>query len=285
MFKNFGGLTKKFSQYKTAKIAVLPIEFDKSVSWLSGAAKGPKAILAASAQVELYDIETDSEVYKYGIFTAKPIQTKSSLNMISQAYAATYKLLKDKKFVISLGGDHSVTLGPLKAHCDYYKDVSILHLDAHADRRDSYHGNKFSHASIMARASEITTKIVSVGIRSMDISEKWTLKKGQTFLAQEIYDNEHTWINKVLKKLGKNVYLSLDVDIFDSGIMPATGTPEPGGLNFYHVIKLLKRMCQNKNLIGLDVVELAPIKNNPAPDFLVAKLIYKILSYKFCSKF
>ncbi len=283
MTNNFAGLTKKFSQYKTAKIAVLPIEFDKSVSWISGAAKGPRAIIEASQQVELYDIKTDAEVYKHGIFTSKPIKSNSSVQMISRAYQATAKLLQDKKFVVSLGGDHSVTLGPLQAHCDCYGDISVLHLDAHADRRDSYDGNKFSHAAIMARASEIAKQVISVGIRSMDISEKFALQSGEIFLAEDICDGGDGWIDQVIKKLKGKVYLSIDVDVFDSGIMPATGTPEPGGLSFYQVINLIKKLCDKKELVGMDVVELAPIKNNHAPDFLVAKLIYRILSYKFCN--
>jgi len=281
MFNNFGGLPKKFSQYETSKIAILPIEFDKSISWLQGAAKGPKAIIDASKQVELYDIETNTEVYTQGIFTAKSIKAESSKKMISQAYEKTISLLRDEKFIVSLGGDHSVTLGPLTAHKDFCKDISILHLDAHTDRRDSYNNNKFSHASIMARASEIVDNIVSVGIRSMDITEKPYLKQENIFLAENICCENNKWISNVIKNLGEKVYLSIDVDVFDTGIMPSTGTPEPGGLTWYQVIHLMQALCKKKELVGMDVVELAPTKTNKAPDFLVAKLIYKILSYKF----
>jgi agmatinase len=278
---NFGGLTKKFSQYKTSKIVVLPIAFDKSASWLKGAAKGPKAIIAASQQVELYDIETDTEVYKHGIFTNQPIREQTSKKMIAKGYEKTTSLLQDKKFVVTLGGDHSVAIGPINAHSDFHKDISILHLDAHADMRDSYENNKFSHASVMARAKEKVNNIVSVGIRSMDISEKNSFKKGNLFLAEDVCCGSDKWITQVVKKLGKKVYLTLDVDVFDSGIMPSTGTPEPGGLNWYQITKLIHAVCKTKELVGMDIVELAPNPVNKAPDFLVAKLIFKVLSYKF----
>lgn len=281
MVNNFSGLTEEFSQYKTSKVVVLPIAFDKSVSWLKGAAKGPKAIITASQQVELYDIETETEVYKHGIFTSQLIKAESSKKMIAQAYKKTSCFLQDKKFVVTLGGDHSVAIGPITAHKDFYDDISILHLDAHADMRESYENNKFSHASVMARAGEMVNNIVSVGIRSMDVSERSAFKQGNLFLAADICCGNNCWISQVIKKLSKKVYLSLDVDVFDSGLMPSTGTPEPGGLNWYHVISLIRAVCEEKEIVGMDVVELAPISSNKAPDFLVAKLIYKILSYKF----
>jgi agmatinase len=281
MLANFSGLTKKFSQYETSKIVILPIAFDKSVSWLKGAAKGPKAIITASQQVELYDIETKTEVYKHGIFTSQPIKGESSKKMITQAYEKTSYFLRDKKFVVTLGGDHSVAIGPITAHKDFYKNISILHLDAHADMRESYENNKFSHASVMARVGEKVDNIVSVGIRSMDISERSVFKRGNLFLAEDVCLHNDQWIFQVIKKLSKKVYLSLDVDVFDSGLMPSTGTPEPGGLDWYQIIRLMRAVCEKKEIIGMDVVELAPIPTNKAPDFLVAKLIYKILSYKF----
>jgi len=278
---NFGGLAKKFSRYETSKIVVLPIAFDKSVSWLKGAAQGPQAIIEASKQVELYDIETDSEVYKKGVFTSSPIKGQSSKRMINEAYKKSAAFLEDKKFVVTLGGDHSVAIGPIFAHSDFHSDVSILHLDAHADMRESYEGNKFSHASVMARAKERVGNIVSVGIRSMDLVERDAFGRGRLFLAENICCGDNQWISRVVRKLSKKVYLSLDVDVFDSGIMPSTGTPEPGGLSWYHVVSLMRAVCKAKELVGMDVVELAPISTNKAPDFLVAKLIYKILSYKF----
>jgi agmatinase len=283
MLKNFGGLPKEFSGYDKAKVAVLPIPFDQSVSWQRGASKGPSAIIEASAQVELYDIETDSEVYKQGIFTAKPIKAENSKQLLKQAYDITSSFLKDQKFVITLGGDHSISIGPITAHRDYFGEFSVLHLDAHADMRDSYDGNKYSHASIMARVKELGVNIVAVGIRSMEITEKSAWKKGNLFLAADLYNRqEEDWINEVVKKLGKKVYISFDVDVFDSSLMSSTGTPEPGGLNWYQVTHLLRAVCNKKHsVIGADVVELAPISSNKAPDFLIAKMIYKFLSYLY----
>jgi len=288
---NFGGLPEEFSNYKNSKIVILPIPFDKTSSWIKGADRGPNAIIEASKNMELYDIETNSEVYKKGIFTLKPLTGAGSKKMVDNAYRQAGKLLDDGKFVVSLGGEHTVSLGPIKAHAEKFNDMSILHLDAHSDRRDSYEGDKLSHACIMARAGEIlgfkdsrvqgskTQNIISVGIRSMDSSELKNIKGQKIFYASEIYKSK-SWIKEAVKKLTRNVYVTIDLDVFDSAIMPSTGTPEPGGLNWYHVIDLLESVAVNKNIIGFDVVELCPSQNK-APDFLAAKLIYKLLSLKF----
>ncbi len=277
---NFGGLTDEFSNYENSKIAVLPIPFDETSSWITGSNRGPKAIIEASMNMELYDIETDSEVYKNGIFTSGEILSNSSEEMIKSVYNRVAELIKDGKFVVSLGGEHSISLPVIKAHYETYQDISILHLDAHSDMRDSYLGNKYSHACVMARIKEITENIISVGIRSMDSSELDNIIKDNTFFAADIYDSEK-WGKKAIDKLEKNVYITLDLDVFDPAFLPSTGTPEPGGLDWYSVIKFLKEVCNNRNLIGFDVVELCPTKNK-ASDFLAAKLIYKLLSYKFC---
>ncbi len=277
---NFSGLTDKFSNYENSKIAVLPIPFDKTSSWITGSNRGPKAIIEASMNMELYDIETDSEVYKNGIFTSNEILSDSSEDMIKSVYNRVMELIKDGKFVVSLGGEHSISFPVIKAHHETYQDISILHLDAHSDMRDEYLGNKYSHACVMARVKEMTDNIVSVGIRSMDSSELDNTIKDNTFFAADIYNSEK-WIEKAIDKTGKNVYISLDLDVFDPAVLPSTGTPEPGGLDWYTVTKLLKEVCKNRNLIGFDVVELCPTENK-ASDFLAAKLIYKLLSYKFC---
>jgi agmatinase len=276
---NFGDLSDKYQNYQNSKIAILPVPFDKTSSWLTGSDKGPKAIIEASMNMELYDLETDSEVYKKGIFTSEEILSNSSEEMIDCVYNKVKEFIKDGKFIVTLGGEHTVSFPAIKAHYENYNDISILHLDAHSDMRDSYLGNKYSHACVMARAKEITDNIISVGIRSMDSSELANIKKDNIFFAADIYDSEE-WIDKTVDKLGKNVYITLDLDVFDPSVLPSTGTPEPGGLDWYTVLKLLKRVCKNRNLIGFDVVELCPSENK-APDFLAAKLIYKLLSYKF----
>ncbi len=276
---NFGGLSEKYSNYKKSKIVILPVPFDKTTTYIKGSDKGPQAIIEASKNMELYDIETDSEVYKKGIFTEKAIVAKDSETMLNNVYLKVYDLLSDKKFVVTLGGEHSISISPIKAHYDFFDDLSILHLDAHSDMRDIYEESRYNHACVMARAKEITNEIISVGIRSSDSSELRNIDKSKTFYASQIFKSKD-WIKKVVGKLSKNVYMSIDLDVFDSSIMPSTGTPEPGGLNWYQVIDLIEMVSAKRNIVGADVVELCP-SNDKAPDFLAAKLVYKLLSYKF----
>ncbi len=255
--------------------------FDKTSSWIKGSDKGPRAIINASRNMELYDIETASEVYMKGIYTTEGIIAGNSRDMINKVQIQVNNLLDEGKFTVLLGGEHMVSLGSIKAHAGYFNNMSILHLDAHSDMRDSYEGDKFSHACIMARAREITGNIVSVGIRSSDASELGNVDKGRVFYASAI-NKSKDWIRKASGKLSRNVYISIDLDVFDPSLMPSTGTPEPGGLGWYEVIDLLEYVAKRKNIVGFDVVELCPSKNNVAPDFLAAKLIYKLLSFKFC---
>jgi len=277
---NFGGLTAKYSAYKNSNIFILPVPFDKTSSWMKGSDKGPRAIINASRNMELYDIETGYEVYKKGIYTAKAIDADNSHVLIKHVREKVSRALTDNKFVVVLGGEHTVSLGTISAHAAFFKNFSILHMDAHSDMRDSYEGDKLSHACVMARAKEITKNIVSVGIRSTDSSEMKNIEKENTFYASAIYHSGQ-WIKNVIKKLSQNVYITIDLDVFDSSIMPSTGTPEPGGLGWYDVLNLLEKVSRNKNIVGFDVVELCPSKYNMAPDFLAAKLIYKLLSLKF----
>ncbi len=230
--------------------------------------------------MELYDIETGSEIYKKGIHTAKAITAVNARTMVDKVRQKVSNALINKKFVVILGGEHTVSLGTIQAHAAFFNNFSILHLDAHSDMRDSYEGDKYSHACIMARAREITGNIVSVGIRSSDSSELKNINKQNTFYASTIHHSK-TWIKQVVKKLSQNVYITIDLDVFDSSVMPSTGTPEPGGLGWYGVLDLLEIVSKNKNIVGFDVVELCPSKSNMAPDFLAAKLIYKLLSLKF----
>jgi agmatinase len=277
---NFGGLPDKFLNYEYGKIVVLPVPFDKTSSWIKGSDRGPKAIIEASMNMELYDLETDSEVYKKGIFTSEEIISNSSEEMIKYVYERVTELIKDGKFVVTLGGEHTISLPAIKAHHETHNDISILHLDAHSDMRDSYLDNKYSHACVMARVKEINNNIFSIGIRSLDSSELDNINRNNIFFAKDIFNSEN-WIQEVISKLNPNVYISIDLDVFDPSIMPSTGTPEPGGLEWYPTLNLLKEVCIKRNLIGFDVVELCPTENI-APDFLAAKLIYKLLSYKFC---
>lgn len=278
---NYGDLPEKYCSYKTASIVILPAPFDATSTWIKGADKGPAAILEASANMETYDIETDSEVFKQGIFTDKPIREKKSPDkMIAELSARVRGHIRNKKYVVTLGGEHSISAATIAAHVESFKNVSVLQFDAHADLRDEYHGSRYNHACVMARAREIAG-IVQVGIRSADVTERKLIQKAKNvFLAEDIYDN-NKWFKKCLDKLTRNVYLTIDLDVFDPSILPSTGTPEPGGLGWYQVLKFLRLLMMKKNVVGLDVVELCPNPANKGPDFLAAKLVYKLLSYKF----
>jgi agmatinase len=258
----------------------LPVPYDETSTWGKGADRGPEALLKASANMELYDIETDSEVYKIGIFTAPPVLEKSSTEiMINAVHKETLKYIRQGKFVVGIGGEHSITTGFVRAHAEVYNDLTVLQLDAHSDLRPEYNGSQYNHACVMSRVAEICP-FVQVGIRSMDSIEKPFLVKENLFLAEEIC-GRNDWYNKVIDQLSANVFITIDLDVFDPSIMPSTGTPEPGGLSWYEVIKLLKFVALKRNIVGFDVMELAPNSSNKAPDFVAAKLIYKLLSYRF----
>jgi agmatinase len=277
---NFGFLPEEHSNPDDAAIVIIPVAYDGTSTWLKGADKGPAAIIEASANMELYDIETDSQVYQKGIFTEETIGGEISTKEMIEAVTETTKYYLEKgKFTVVIGGEHSVSIGPIKAYAKQYENLTILQLDAHSDLRDQYNGSKYNHACVMARIKE-ACPIVQVGIRSMDYSEKKSMDTSRVFFAKDIYDNAD-WIKKVISKLSDNVYITIDLDVFDPSIMPSTGTPEPGGLFWYDVLALLKAVAAKKNIVGFDVVELCPGEENKAPDFLAAKLIYKLLSYKF----
>jgi agmatinase len=283
ILRGFLDVPAEFATYEASKIVVLPVPFDRTSTWIKGADKGPKAILEASANLEYYDIETGSEIHRKGIYTEEELLAKNSEELFKKVYDKITHLLKDRKFVVTLGGEHSVSIGAIKAHADFFRNLSVLHLDAHSDRRDSYQNNRYSHACVMARVQEMVDKTVSVGVRSMDSSELMNIKKDAIFYAHEIHSSSK-WMKKALGKLSKNVYVTLDLDVFDSGIMPSTGTPEPGGLGWYQVLEFLKLVSKNKNIVGFDVVELCPSPANRAPDALAAKLIISLLCYKFSGK-
>lgn len=265
------------TDYSRAFAVILPVPFDRTSTWIKGADKGPEAIIEASRYLEFYDIETDSEVLDKGIYTVAPLRAASSSAMIKKTGSAVSQYLKDNKLVVTLGGEHSVSIGVINAFSRRYDDLSILHLDAHADSRDSYEGSRYNHACVMARARESVQNIVSVGIRSMDACERPGIDRKRVFFAHEIHDSDK-WIDKAAGLLTGHVYITIDLDVFDPGIMPSTGTPEPGGLGWYQVIKLLRTVSRSKRIVGFDVVELCP-SDNKAPDFLAAKLVYTLLSY------
>jgi agmatinase len=277
---NYGGIDNKFTSFIDSKIAVLPVPYDGTSTWIKGADKGPAAILEASANMELYDIETDSEVYTKGIYTADPVTEHSSPEKMTEAvYNEVLRLLHHHKFVVTLGGEHSISIGAIQAHVTSFEEVTVLQIDAHTDLRPEYEGSKYNHACVMARTRELCP-YVQVGIRSMDIIEKPYIVPDHIFYAEDIRRGI-AWMDQAIEKLSKNVYLTFDLDGLDPSIMASTGTPEPGGLLWNETIQFLRRVIEERNLIGFDVVELCPNNYNKAPNFLASKLVYKLLSYKF----
>lgn len=272
----FAGLPDPYGQLEKARVVLLPVPFDKTTTYTQGTDKGPKALIEASRNLELYDIETNSEVYLEGIYTAPPILAETSEKMIHDTYEMTKSYLQQGKFVGVIGGEHSISFAPIKAHLEHFKTLTVLQFDAHADLQPAYENNPWSHASAMARVRELNIKIVSVGIRSMSREELDYLDRPHTFFAHEPLP-----VEQVLEKLSGPIYITFDLDAFDSSLMPSTGTPEPGGLFWNETMNLLRRVFKEKNVVGFDVVELCPQENNKAPDYLAAKLIYKLLSYKF----
>jgi agmatinase len=270
---------KPFSGYEKCRFAILPVPYEGTVSYGKGASKGPAAILEASKNLETYDEEIDKNAYKAGIAVLNPLKSASSPEqMVNDVEKASEKIINDNKFPVMLGGEHSITTGLVRALRKKYNDLSVLQLDAHADLRQEYHGTPYSHASIMARVREICPA-VQVGIRSLSAEEAEWIKKNSllVFWARDIYNNED-WFEKAIEKLSKNVFITIDLDVFDPSVMSATGTPEPGGLDWYTVIKFLKKVCQKRNVVGFDVVELAPTKEVSC-DFLAAKLVYRMIGY------
>ena len=277
---NFLGLPPEFTDYEKAQVAIVPVPFDLTTSWMPGTRRGPKALIEASGYVELYDIETKSEAYLRGVFTDKDVEAGSTADLNEKVYQRIASHLAAGKFVVTLGGEHSVSYGAAQAHIEKFSDLSILHLDAHTDRRDEYEGDAFRHACTLRRLSELNDDIISAGIRSLDVSELQYLDKKKVFYAEDIF-HSMDWVKQVVDLLQPNVYLTFDLDVFDPAIMPSTGTPEPGGMYWYQVLHLLREVAKARNLVGCDLVELSPSAHNKAPDFLAAKLVYKILSYKF----
>ena len=278
--KTFGGISEILADYKFAEILLQSIPYDGTSTWIKGADKGFDAFIEASENMELYDIETDSEVYKKGIHILDEISENSSPEKAFKAvYQKTKELLKSNKYLTFVGGEHSISIGIIKAFYEKYNNLTVVQLDAHADLRASYLDSPFNHACALYDASK-NTNLIQIGIRSMDISEKENMNFSNVFFAEEMYQN-NSWMEKSISKMTNDVYITLDLDVFDPSIMPSTGTPEPGGMLWNEIIIFLNKLFTKKNVVGFDIVELAPIENIVAPNYLVAKLYYKMLSYKF----
>ncbi len=280
MMKNFAGIEDQYASIENAAILLQSIPYDGTSTWGKGADKGFETFLEAAENMELYDIETNSEVYKKGISIIEENNEESSPEAVYQSVKeTTLKLLELNKFLTFFGGEHSVSIGIIDAYRQKYSDLTVLQLDAHADLRKSYMGTEYNHACAVHKASQ-TANLIQVGIRSMDTCEKQYLKSDHCFFAEEIYATTD-WMDASIELMTDNVYLTIDLDVFDPSIMPSTGTPEPGGLDWNTTIRYLKKVFKAKNVLGFDIVEFAPIEGLKAPGFLVAKLYYKLLSYKF----
>ena len=276
----YAGIPDSYATSEKSKIVLIPVPYDGTSTWKKGADKGPDAFLAASENMELYDIETDSEVYKQGVFLSPPVTENSSPEAMVAAVAEKVKgYLNRNKFVTLFGGEHSISIGSIRAFSKFYENLTVVQIDAHADLRQSYEGSTCNHACALYEASQ-TTHLIQVGIRSMEHNEKSVMNLDNVFFAHEMESDEY-WIEQAIERMTDNVYITFDLDALDPSILPATGTPEPGGMLWYETLAFLREVFKEKNVVGFDIVELCPEPALYASDFLAAKLYYKMLSYKF----
>ncbi|KAA5828039.1 agmatinase [Algibacter amylolyticus] len=276
----YAGIPEELAKLEQAKIVLIPVPYDGTSTWQKGADKGPKAFLDASENMELYDIETGTEVYKQGVFLADAVTEDASPEaMVEAVHQATKKYIKKNKFVTIFGGEHSISIGTIRAFNEMYPSLTVLHIDAHADLRKEYDGSTCNHACAVYEASQ-NTNLIQVGIRSMDIIEKTVMDEEKTYFAHDMAMDD-AWMDSAIDQMTENVFITFDLDAFDPSILPSTGTPEPGGLLWYETLEFLKQVFEEKNVVGFDIVELCPNKKEKSSDFLAAKLYYKMLSYKF----
>jgi agmatinase len=277
---NFGGAEVVYD-YAGSGIIIVPVPYDETSTWMKGSDKGPDAIMEASVNLEFYDVETGTEAHKKGIHTIDPILEKSSPEALVEAVCRkTLNLLADKKFPVIVGGNHTVSIGSIKAVSEEFENLTILQLDAHSDLRQEYEGSRFNHACVMARAREFAP-LVQVGIRSMAAEEVAFADQTRIFYSHDLYYNKQLY-RSAIEKLSENVYITIDLDVFDPSLMPSTGTPEPGGPDYFEIMHFLRDVARARNIVGFDVVELCPSPVNKVPDFVAAKVIYQLLSYIFC---
>ncbi|HOP59044.1 MAG TPA: agmatinase [Bacteroidales bacterium] len=276
---NFGGAEVLYD-YESSGIIILPVPYDATSTWMKGSDKGPEAIMAASVNLEFYNIETKTEVHRKGIYTAEPVITGDSPEELALAVRNRVNdILGDNKFPVIVGGNHTVSIGSVRAFSEKFNDLCVLQLDAHADMRQQYEGSSLNHACVMSRIVEMVPA-VQVGIRSVAAEELPFIREDRIFYAHELY-HDSTLYNNASDLPSSNVYVTIDLDVLDPSIMPSTGTPEPGGLDYYRMMHFLRDVTRKRNVVGFDIVELCPSPVNKAPDFTAAKIIYQFLSYIF----
>ena len=279
----FGGTTPTTTDFEHARVVILPVPLDRTTSYVAGTRNGPHEILVASSHMELWDEETSTDVHSIGIFTLPEMEFPfgSIEEVVGEIRRVAAEIVSRDKFPVVIGGEHSITPAVVAAVADRHPGLSVLQIDAHADLRDSYMGTRCNHACAMRRVLEYAPA-TQVGIRSLSSEEAAAIPSLPTHV---FYDfnlrNDPGWMDRVVDTLSDTVYVTIDVDGLDPAIMPATGTPEPGGLSWYELLGLLRRVTEKKRVVGFDLVELSPIGGHIAPNFLCAKLIYKLLSYRF----
>ncbi len=279
---NFLGLPAPYGDYAKAKYAVLPIPYDSTTSFQVGTRNGPQAIINASKQVELFDEETEAESYKAGIATLDAVAPNmiGPKEMCADIFAAAKKVVRDGKFLFGLGGEHSISSALVRAVMTRHKKLSVLQIDAHLDLRDEWEGTPYSHASAMRRVLDLGATVVPVGIRNVSLEEHRFLKKsGIAPITSRQCHMDEDWVDRVLNGLSDTVYVTIDIDGFDPSVAPGTGTPEPGGLDWYQVTGLLRLVAAERKVVGADIVEVLPIPGQAVTEFMAARLAYKLISY------
>ncbi len=279
---NFLGLPTQWSTYRAARYAVLPIPYDATVSFQTGTRRGPRAIITSSQQVELFDEEYGREFVACGIATLDSLaaDVAGPEAMHKTIHSAARKVVRDGKFLIALGGEHSITSGLVRAVRERHKRLSVLQIDAHADLRNSYEGSRYSHACVMRRVVDLDIPVRAVGIRNYSLEEHRFMRKRRLapVSAREVRVNAD-WIEQVVESLTDQVYVTIDIDGFDPAYAPGTGTPEPGGLDWHQVTDLLKAAAMHRRIVAADVVEVLPLPGSAQTEFLAAKLIYKLIAH------
>ena len=279
---NFLGLEREFSAYEYARFAILPVPYDSAASYRAGSRNGPAAIISASQHVELFDEELGRESHASGITTLDPVAPNRAgpAAMHEDLFEVAGEVVADNKFLISLGGDHSITSALVKAVMEKHGNLSVLQIDAHCDLRDSFESTPYSHACVMRRVFDLGASIVPVGIRTLDTDEHAFLERStiRPITARSChYDDD--WADRAIRSLGDTVYVTVDIDGFDPAFAPGTGTPEPGGLDWYQVTGLLSRVTAERRVVAADIVEVMPIPGQVVTEFLAAKLAYKLIGY------
>lgn len=277
---NFLGLDGKAADYASARFAVLPIPYDATTSFGVGTREGPRAIITASQQVELYDEHLGRECWQAGVATLDPLEpdSRGPQQMVERVFRAARRVVADGKFLLGLGGEHSISSGLVRAVKTRHKELSVLQIDAHADLRDEFHGSPYSHASVMRRIHDLGVPAVAVGIRNYSKEEAQFIRKaGKPILSAETCRTSASWIDDAVSKLSSNVFVTIDIDGFDPAYAPGTGTPEPGGLDWYQVTALLAAVARRRKIVAADLVEVRPIPPNTVTEFLAAKLLYRLI--------